>query len=113
MVPKLMAVAGLALWTFAIPVVTGPPGAPGVPVAIAGEASASVYWSAPSGAVSNYTVTASPGGASATVGGSSPSAVVGGLSDGTSYTFTVTASNGPRTGQPPAAASRVLAAGSA
>ncbi len=76
MAPKLMAVAGLALWTFAIPVVTGPPGAPGAPVAIAGEASASVYWSAPSGAVSNYTVTASPGGASATVGGSSLSAVV-------------------------------------
>src|SRR3989442_15766660 len=110
MVPKLMAVAGLALWTFAIPVVTGPPGAPGVPVAIAGEASASVYWSAPSGAVSNYTVTASPGGASATVGGTSLSAVVGGLSDGTSYTFTVTASNGSGPG-PASAASNAVVAG--
>ena len=110
MAPKLMAVAGLALWTFAIPVVTGPPGAPGAPVAIAGEASASVYWSAPSGAVSNYTVTASPGGASATVGGSSLSAVVGGLSDGTSYTFTVTASNGSGPG-PASAASNAVVAG--
>jgi hypothetical protein len=62
MVPKLVAVAGLALWTFAIPTVTGPPGAPGAPSALAGEASATVYWSAPSGAVSSYTVTASPAG---------------------------------------------------
>ncbi len=107
---RLVAVAGLALWTFAIPVVTAPPGAPGVPVAIAGEASSTVYWSAPSGAVSSYTVTASPGGASATVGGSSVSSVVGGLSDGTSYTFTVTASNGSGPG-PASAASNAVVAG--
>src|SRR5713226_8607023 len=94
MVSRLVAIAGLALWTIAIPVVIGPPGAPGAPAAIAGEASATVYWSAASGAVSTYAVTASPGGANATVGGSTLSAVVGGLSDGTSYSFTVTASNG-------------------
>ena len=110
MVSRLVAIAGLALWTIAIPVVIGPPGAPGAPVAIAGEASATVYWSAPSGAVSSYAVTASPGGANATVGGSILSAVVGGLSDGTSYTFTVTASNGSGPG-PASAASNAAVAG--
>jgi len=110
MVSRLVAVAGVALWTFAIPAVIGPPGAPGVPVAIAGEASATVYWSAPSGAVSSYAVTASPGGANATVGGSTLSALVGGLSDGTSYTFTVTASNGSGPG-PASAASNAVVAG--
>ena len=110
MVSRLVAIAGLALWTIAIPVVIGPPGAPGAPVAIAGEASATVYWSAPSGAVSNYAVTASPGGANATVGGSTLSAVVSGLSDGTSYTFTVTASNGSGPG-PASAASNAVVAG--
>src|SRR5229473_5498362 len=110
MVSRLVAIAGLALWTIAIPVVIGPPGAPGAPVAIAGEASATVYWSAASGAVSNYTVTASPGGASATVGGSTLSAVVSGLSDGTSYTFNVTASNGSGPG-PASAASNAVVAG--
>src|SRR6266852_7842427 len=110
MVSRLVAIAGLALWTIAIPVVIGPPGAPGAPVAIAGEASATVYWSAPSGAVSSYAVTASPGGANATVGGSILSAVVGGLSDGTSYTFTVTASNGSGPG-PASGASNAAVAG--
>jgi len=110
MVSRLVAIAGLALWTIAIPVVIGPPGAPGAPVAIAGESSATVYWSAPSGAVSSYAVTASPGGANATVGGSTLSAVVGGLSDGTSYTFTVTASNGSGPG-PASAASNAVVAG--
>jgi hypothetical protein len=124
-------IAGLALWTFAlgalgswqlsgsqssvgphdsIATVTGPPGAPGTPSALAGEASAAVYWSAPSGSVSNYTVTASPGGANATVGGSSLSATVTGLTDGTSYTFSVTAGNGSGPG-PASGASNAVVAG--
>src|SRR4029077_18572515 len=70
----------------------GRPGAPGAPRALAGEAAATAYWSAASGAVASYTVTASPGGANATVGGSTLSALVSGLTDGTSYTFSVTAS---------------------
>src|SRR5260370_11841162 len=110
MVSRLVAIAGVALWTIAIPVVIGPPGASGAPVAIAGESSATVYWSAPSGAVSSYAVTAWPGGANATVGGSTLSAVVGGLSDGTSYTLTVTASNGSGPG-PASAASNAVVAG--
>src|SRR5260370_35820323 len=109
MVSRLVAIAGLALWTIAIPVVIGPPGAPGAPVAIAGEASATVYWSAPSGAVSNYTATASPGGANATVAGSTLSAVARALIDGTSYTCAVTASNASELG-PASVASRPMSA---
>lgn len=73
---------------------TGPPAAPGAPMAIGGEASATVYWTASAaGVVTSYTVVASPGGASVTVPGSATSAVVAGLSDGVPYTFTVTATN--------------------
>jgi Fibronectin type III domain len=88
--------------------VSGPPGAPGAPMALAGEASATTDWSAPSGAVSSYTVTASPGGASATVGGTTLSAIVSGLSDGTSYTFNVTASNAFGPGPSSAASNAVV-----
>ena len=42
------------------------PGAPGTPVAIPGEAAATVYWSAASGTVTSYQVVASPGGTSTT-----------------------------------------------
>lgn len=108
MLTRLVVVAGLALWTFTIPTVTGPPGVPGTPSALAGEASATAYWSAASGAVSNYIVTASPGGANATVGGGTLSAVVSGLTDGTSYTFTVTASNGSGPGPASAASNAVV-----
>lgn len=65
--------------------------------ATAGNAAASTSWTAPwsSGGspITSYTVTASPGGATATVSGSAPatSAIVTGLTNGTSYTFTVRA----------------------
>ncbi len=65
--------------------------------ASAGNAAASTSWTAPwsSGGspITSYTVTASPGGATATVSGSPPatSAIVTGLTNGTSYTFTVRA----------------------
>jgi hypothetical protein len=73
---------------------TAPPGSPTAVVAIAGEASATVTWTAPaSGAVAGYTVVGSPGGASMSVLGSARSATVTGLLDGTAYTFTVTATN--------------------
>ena len=72
------------------------PDAPTIGTATAASGtSASVTFSAPANnggsAITGFTVTASPGGATGT-GGSSP-ITVSGLSAGTSYTFTVTATN--------------------
>jgi hypothetical protein len=68
--------------------------------ATAGKASANVTWSAPSsgGAVASYTITPYVGAtaqATTTVSGSPPAttALVGGLTNGTTYTFRVTAHN--------------------
>jgi hypothetical protein len=77
------------------------PGAPTGVTTTAGRKSATVNWTPPSNnggcPISSYTVTGSPGG-SATVNGSSTSANVTGLTPGTSYTFTVTATNCVGTG---------------
>jgi beta-galactosidase GanA len=62
--------------------------------AIGGESSATVVWCPPaSGAasVTSYTVTAQPGGQQVTAKVPNDWAIVDGLSNGTSYTFTVTA----------------------
>ena len=78
------------------------PAAPGTPVAIASDGSATVYWSAPANdggsPVTGYTVTASTGnitGNSKTVSGLPPvtSATISGLTNGTGYTFSVSATN--------------------
>jgi hypothetical protein len=79
--------------TSATPMIT-PPGAPGRPSAIAGDGLATVSVTAGSGgAASTYTVTATPGGATCTVTASATSCVVRGLTNGTAYTFTATATN--------------------
>ncbi|HYR13480.1 MAG TPA: peptidoglycan DD-metalloendopeptidase family protein, partial [Mycobacterium sp.] len=74
------------------------PTAPTSVAAVAGNASAMVTWAAPSfnggTAITNYTVTATPGSQTVSVNGSTTSAVVSGLTNGTSYTFAVTATNG-------------------
>ena len=71
------------------------PGAPTIGTATAGVAQASVTFTAPGSdggfAITGYTVTSSLGGFTAT-GASSP-VVVTGLTNGTAYTFTVTATN--------------------
>ena len=72
-----------------------PPVAPTAPVATAGAGSASVAFTAPtstgSGAIVSYTVTSFPGGRTAT--GTASPIVVGNLTAGTAYTFTVRATN--------------------
>ncbi len=76
------------------------PGAPTNVAATAGNASANVTWVAPTdnggAAIQNYTVTATPGGASQTV--ASTSAAFTGLTNGTAYTFSVVARNSVGTG---------------
>ena len=71
------------------------PGPPTNVSATAGNAQASVSWTAPTNnggvSISSYTVTSSPGGLTATTTGTS--ATVTGLTNGTAYTFTVKATN--------------------
>ena len=86
----------------AAPLATAP-GAPTGVTATAGNAQASVSWTAPASdggsPITSYTVTSSPAGGSATVsapaGGGAPptTATVTGLTNGTAFTFTVTATN--------------------
>ncbi|MFK3967151.1 putative Ig domain-containing protein [Ensifer adhaerens] len=85
------------------------PGAPTIGTATADVASASVAFSAPASiggaSITGYTVTSNPGGFVGT-GPSSP-VVVTGLSNGTSYTFTVTATNSAGAGPASAASNAV------
>ncbi|UNK69738.1 cell wall-binding repeat-containing protein [Microbacterium sp. H1-D42] len=86
------------------------PGAPGRPTATAGDRQATVSWPAPGSnggaAISSYTVTAQPGGRSVTTTGATKT-VVTGLSNGTSYTFSVTAKNLAGTSKASAASAAV------
>lgn len=85
------------------------PGAPTIGTATAGNASASVTFTAPASnggaTITGYTVTSSPGGFTGT-GASSP-INVSGLTNGTAYTFTVTATNSAGTGSASAASNSV------
>lgn len=85
------------------------PGAPTIGTATAGNAQASVTFSAPGSnggaAITGYTVTSSPGGITGT-GASSP-IVVTGLTNGQAYTFTVTATNAAGTGAASSASNSV------
>src|SRR4029077_15950754 len=72
------------------------PSAPTSVTAVAGLNSASVSWTLPgdgNSAIQHSTAIASPGGATAQVTGAGTSLLVTGLSAGTTYTFTVIATN--------------------
>jgi hypothetical protein len=87
----------------------GNPGAPTIGTATAGDASASVTFTAPTdtgqSAIVSYTVTSSPGSLTGT--GSASPITVSGLTNGTAYTFTVTAANATGTGPASAASNSV------
>ena len=90
----------------------GVPGAPTIGTATAGDASASVTFTAPvnngGSAITSYTVTSSPG--SVTASGASSPITVSGLTNGTAYTFTVRATNATGTGPASAASNSVTPA---
>jgi len=75
--------------------VTAPttPNTPGVPTVVAGEESATITVTAPTGGLvpTSYEVTATPGGAKCTVTGASGLCTISGLTAGTAYTFTTIA----------------------
>ena len=77
-----------------------PPGAPVLVSATPGNAQVTLTWTAPassgSSAITGYTVTASPGGATCTTTGLT--CTVSGLTNGTAYTFTVKATSAVGTG---------------
>jgi hypothetical protein len=79
------------------------PGVPAAPTAaVTGDGQATVTVTAPSagGRVDSYEVVSSPGGLTCAVTGAADSCKVNGLTDGTAYTFTVTASNRTSTSDP-------------
>ncbi|MBB2740733.1 UNVERIFIED_ORG: hypothetical protein FHR35_000553 [Microbispora rosea subsp. rosea] len=88
------------------PVTPGPATRPGRPFVIDVEprdSAVEVTWTPPDNGttgLTEYVVTASPGGATLRVPAGQTSAVLGGLSNGTAYTFTVTAVNAAGAGDP-------------
>jgi hypothetical protein len=74
------------------------PGAPTGASATGGNAQATVSWTAPASnggsAITNYTVTSSPGSKTCTKAAAPLSCTVTGLTNGQAYTFTVKATNG-------------------
>src|SRR5208337_898349 len=86
-----------------IPSGVGVPGAPTGVTATAGNASATVTFTAPiyngGSSITGYTATSNPaGGVDSNAGITATTHVINGLSNGTAYTFTVTATNAAGTG---------------
>ncbi len=91
---------------------TNVPGAPTIGTATAGNGEATVTFTAPlndgGSTITSYTVSSNTGGFSAT-GGASPITVTG-LTNGTTYTFTVTATNVHGTSTPSATSNSIVPA---
>ncbi|GAA2576251.1 hypothetical protein GCM10010435_60430 [Winogradskya consettensis] len=95
--------AGPATQVTATPAASRAPAAPAdLHVSATGAGQLTAAWSAPAdvgtSAVTGYTVTASPGGATVTVGAATTTALLSGLSQATAYTVTVKATNAAGTG---------------
>lgn len=92
------------------PVANAVPNKPTVLSAAIGDGQVTVSWKTPTiiagGPITGYTVTSNPGAMTATTNGAT-SAVVPGLTNGTRYTFTVTATNDTGTSAPSRASVRV------
>lgn len=92
---------GLGSWNATVGTAnTRVPGAPGAPSAVAGDGQATVSWQAPTtggSPITRYTVTSTPAGGSCMTSGALDCSV-GGLANGTTYTFSVTAHNAVGTG---------------
>ncbi len=91
------------------------PGAPTIGTATAGDTTASVPFTAPGSnggsVITSYTATSSPGGLTGTLTqAGSGTITVNGLTNGTAYTFTVTATNAIGTGAASAASNSVTPA---
>ena len=86
------------------------PGAPTAVTAVPGDATVALSWTAPANTggapITLYTATAAPGGATCTTTGAT-TCLVAGLRNGTSYTFTVTATNIAGTSAASAASTKV------
>ena len=111
LVRALLVVAVGLLATPGIAVAQTPPGIPQSVAVTAGDGSAIVQWVAPDddggATISGYTVTALPGGATASAPGVARAATVSGLTNGIAYRFTVTASNRAGAGTPSAVSDAV------
>ena len=97
--------------TFVFEIKNSKPSSPATAYAVAGNGQATVTWTAPisygESAINSYTIVSNPGAVSVTtLSGSVRTTTVSGLTNGTSYTFNVTAHNAQGDG----AATRTLAA---